>query len=178
MRKKREEQRIASVLDNAGIAYRREHHVDFTCVVGGNRRQFARIDFLITFENKIVMLEVDEGQHRFGDYSVGCDMRRMARIVESLAVEGNTIPILFVRYNPHSFKVDGHTKTVKRDKREEALLQKINASTDTDTDGTPLNILYMYYNAITNENDELKPCVMDDPEFNPHMAGCCMPPVV
>ncbi len=121
MRHKREEQRNANLLDSAGVNYKREHHVDFSCMEGDTRRRFARVDFVIMIDSTVVMLEVDEGQHRFGDYSVGCDMGRMARITESLTVEGNTLPIVFVRYNPHEFKIDGHTERIPRRAREAAV---------------------------------------------------------
>jgi hypothetical protein len=87
LRRKREEQRIASLLDDAGVHYQREVMVDFTRMdPGSSRESFARVDFVIAR----VLLEVDENQHRFGSYSVTCDMQRMARISESLTLGGKT----------------------------------------------------------------------------------------
>jgi hypothetical protein len=192
MRHKREEQRIAALLDRAGINYKREHHVDFSCVhdeAASRTRNFARVDFLIMFESTVVMLEVDEGQHRFGDYSVSCDMARMARIVESLALGGNDLPILFVRYNPHAFTVDSKQGRVHRRARDGALIEQVReAARVTGASGSSFRILYMYYDTVTRMSEHvtsgektverMKPCVLDDAEYNPHMAECCLPAIV
>jgi hypothetical protein len=178
MRHKREEQRIAKLLDSAGVDYKREHHVDFSCVEGDARRRFARVDFVIMIDSTVVMLEVDEGQHRFGDYSVGCDMGRMARIIESLTVEGNTLPIVFVRYNPHEFKIDGHTERIPRRAREASFLKQVNAAVCATRElGFTLSILYMYYDTVTVDSVCI-PQVLEDPEYNSHMAECCLPSIV
>ncbi len=178
MRHKKEEQRIAKLLDSAGVGYNREHHVDFSCVEGDARRRFARVDFVIMIDSTVVMLEVDEGQHRFGDYSVGCDMGRMARIIESLTVEGNTLPIVFVRYNPHEFKIDGQTERIPRRAREASILRHVNAAVGATRElGFTLSILYMYYDTVTVDSVCI-PQVLEDPEYNSHMAACCLPSIV
>jgi hypothetical protein len=105
--RKRAEQRVASLLDGAGLEYKREHTVGFACVTGESGRSYARVDFVLLSGGQVTFLEVDEGQHKFGDFSVSCDMARMGRIVESLAIEGNTLPVLFVRYNPDAYRVAG-----------------------------------------------------------------------
>ena len=134
-RHKKQEQRVASALDRHGIKYTREHRVDFSCSAeaaetGERSRRFARVDFVIdvTVAGRagVIFLEVDEGQHRFGGYSVGCDTARMARIVEALAFEGNTLPILFVRYNPDAFRVGGQTvRRLSKATREAALVSVV-----------------------------------------------------
>jgi hypothetical protein len=116
--RKREEQRIAKLLDLASIPYKREHQVTTTCVT--ETRKFVRIDFVLQ-SSVIVMVEVDEDQH--ADYS--CDLKRMADTLAALQVEGNTLPIVFLRYNPHAFKVDGKTKRTLKKDREAKLLEVI-----------------------------------------------------
>ena len=49
----------------------------------------------------VIFPEVDEDQHK--GYPISCDVSRMSNIVESLITNGNTIPIQFVRDNPHSY---------------------------------------------------------------------------
>lgn len=68
---------------------------------------FARVDFLIIMHKCIVLQEVDEHQYKYGYGGVACDMKRMAKIVECLALGGNTMPIVFLRYNPNKYTVDG-----------------------------------------------------------------------
>ena len=44
------------------------------------------IDFVVNVAAGVplVFLEVDENQHKFGYGEAGCDMRRMAKVMESL----------------------------------------------------------------------------------------------
>ena len=80
--------------------------MDFKCV-GDVDGKFARVDFMVTTASgHLVALEVDEEQHRFGYGSIGCDMKRMTKIYESLAIEGNS-QLTFLRYNPDTYKVAG-----------------------------------------------------------------------
>lgn len=119
--------------------------IDFTCV--GDDREGCRcfIDFLVECNddqgktNGVVFLEVDEYQH--SHYEVSCELRRMSDVHRSLIMEGNTIPIAFVRYNPHAFKVDAETKRTPLKVREERLVKFLNEMTfDKD-----FQVSYLYY---------------------------------
>jgi hypothetical protein len=66
--RKREEVRIAKLFEENGISIKREVHVRFKCS-GGN---FARLDFIIIENGRVIIVEVDEDQHR--TYDIGCDM--------------------------------------------------------------------------------------------------------
>jgi hypothetical protein len=93
----------------------------------------------------------------------------MVRIAESLALGGSTLPILFVRYNPHAFAVDGRPCRVPRAAREE-----IRAASDA-----ALRVLYMYYDSERPPDARsVRPCVLSDAEYNPQMAECVLPGVV
>jgi hypothetical protein len=105
-RQKQQEQRVARALDKAHIDFKREHTIDFRCM-GDADGSFARVDFLLIRHECVIFLEVDEEQHKFGYSGIGCDMKRMAKVVESLALECNDMPLVFIRYNPNTFKVDG-----------------------------------------------------------------------
>ena len=48
-----------------------------------------------------VILEVDEHQHKYRSYSLGCELKRMGEIVQSF----NGLPVHFKRFNPDSFKL-------------------------------------------------------------------------
>ena len=118
-RQKTQEERIAKVLQEHGIDFKREHSVDFRCIGAGT---CARIDFVLQLGNCIVFLEVDEDQHV--SYSISCETSRMTRIVESLMLEGNSLPVLFVRYNPHAFRIDGVPQKVLKKDREKQLVEQ------------------------------------------------------
>ena len=115
-----------------------------------------------------MFLEVDETQHKFGYGKVSCDMKRMSKMMETLALEGNTMQIVLLRYNPDGFSVDG--KAVKKLKtvRVAELVSLLNdpASKVFSCD-QPLVIQYMYYDVYGGV-----PTVTLDPDYNVHMAMC------
>ena len=151
-RQKKQEECIAKVLTQSGIDFKREHHVDFRCINAGT---CAKVDFVLQMGNCIVFLEVDEDQHAY--YSVSCEASRMTRIVETLMLEGNSLPILFVRYNPHAFSIDGvRQKKVLKVDREKRLVEYLqNVTFDKD-----FGIKYMFY----DEQDGI-PVVTLDAEY-------------
>ena len=59
----------------------------------------------------VIFLEVDEHQHK--THLISCELRRMMDVHQSLVMEGNTLPIAFLRYNPNSHKVDGEFRKWK-----------------------------------------------------------------
>jgi hypothetical protein len=60
----------------------------------------------------IIIVENDEEQHR--SYMTVCEVKRIAEIVESWAVGGNTLPIVLRYNNPHGFTVNGVSRRCHR----------------------------------------------------------------
>jgi general transcription factor IIIA len=151
--RKREEVKVQRLLDAEFGAdfYKREHQIDYRCLAEGT---FSRLDFLLPSVNGChVFLEVDEQAHAF--YSQTCETARMNNIAASLRLEGNTMPMVFIRYNPHAFKVDGKTVRTKTRDRHAALVAMINSiAPDPER---PIRIYYMFY-----DTDDGVPCVMQD----------------
>ena len=157
-RQKKQEQRLARALDAAGVPYKREHRIDFSCMGATN----CRIDFLVLLANGVlVMLECDEHQHSDTGYS--CDLRRMAYVREALTIEGNTLPLVFLRYNPDAFKVGGVTRPTKKKDREARLVALLRDLEVRDATGLPpMTLQYLYYdvtadcarNTLWDEADE------------------------
>ena len=170
-RKKREEQNVAKLLENHGIDFKREHQVDFSCMGS----TFARIDFLIVKDGVAIFLEIDENQHKFGGYSVACDMKRMANIYESLVFDDNTLPLYFIRYNPHAYRVGGELQKTKTVFRQQYLVDVINSINSTTV--KRMNILYMYFDCDTLVDGSIRLSVHTDPEYNDTMKKCCLHPV-
>ncbi|GAQ93660.1 Zinc finger-containing protein [Klebsormidium nitens] len=158
-KRKREEVRIAKLLEGSSIDFKREHYVNFGCLQG----TFARADFVIIQNGKVVVLEVDEYQHE--SYGVACDVARMAKIYEAWLLEGNGLPVRFLRYNPNAYHVDGKKQKVKRAAREERLLEAIREASEADGDG--MQVRYMYYDVVSG-----KPAIMQDPAFT--ISDCCV----
>jgi len=94
----------------------------------------------------------------------------MSKIYETLAIEGNTLPITFIRYNPHLFKSDGLTQKITKAVREIELIKMILDKTHLIyTNDKPLAIIYLYYSMINkmpeitydiDYNDMLKMCIL------------------
>jgi hypothetical protein len=157
--RKREEERVAKLLAKAGVDFKREHHVNFGCI----QETFARVDFIIILNGKVIVLEVDEYQH--DGYGVACDVARMVKLFEVWLLEGNTLPVRFIRYNPHVFRVDGKRQKVKKAVREARLLEAIQEASEADRDG--MQVRYMYYDVVSG-----RPAIMQDPAFT--IGDCCI----
>ena len=115
------------------------------------------------------MLEVDEEQHRFYKGGISCDMKRMSYIMRGLAIGGNELPVLFIRYNPHSFKIDYEKqKGLPKKEREQILIQFIK---DYKSPGEGLDIAYMYYDYET-DGDDVNLVVTNSNEYHPQMKEC------
>ncbi|GAQ92195.1 hypothetical protein KFL_009420060 [Klebsormidium nitens] len=162
-RRKREEERIAKLLTKAGLPFKREHHVTFDCLGGS----FARIDFILDHKGKIIVIEVDEYQHE--GYGVACDVARMLQIYEAWAIEGNSLPVHIIRYNPHAFQIDGKRAAVTRKIREARLLEAIDEAAEMESEG--LYVQYMYYDLKDG-----KPTIMEDEAFT--ITDCCLDAIV
>ena len=120
LRQKKQEEKIAKQLTKHSISFAREHSISFSCISDANK--YARIDFVIEINGGIIFLEVDEHQHRFGYYSVNCDLKRMSYVMESLVYSGNTLPILWLRYNPNAYSVNGIKQCISQYEREDTLI--------------------------------------------------------
>jgi hypothetical protein len=158
-RRKREEERIAKLLERAGIDFKREHHVSFNCT----NDSFARVDFIIVRNGKVIVLECDEWQH--DGYGVACDVSRMVKLYEAWLLEGNSLPVFFLRYNPHAYQVDGKKQVVMKKVREARLLEAIQEAAEDEGGG--MKVRYLFYTVEVG-----RPVIMQDPAFS--IADCCV----
>ena len=65
-------------------------------------------------------IELDEHQHE--SYPIRCESIHPIRVLESITLEGNRLPTVFIRLNPDKYLVDGERGTVKVEKRYERCL--------------------------------------------------------
>ena len=161
--RKKEEQRIANLLTREGIAFQREVTVNFACCADNSDKQSARIDFVIYAPTCVIALEVDEDQH--ATYDVTCDVSRMMKIVEmqALGVDASThgeTSIVFVRYNPNAYKIDGQIQRIGKAEREKRLIGVLRKLL-LDTKQVPVQILYMFYDLRENQL-----CILGDAEYD------------
>lgn len=167
LRHKREEQRIARLLDANNIPYKREERVNFSCFDSGKR--YACIDFTIFTKSHLTLLEVDENQHKFGEYTVACDMKRMSHIITALRCQSEfeNVPIVFIRYNPNTYRVNEIIKKKSKKVREKELLEFINTyipSQDTD-------INYMFYDCQEFKDGSVTPKVLTNQNYDDNMIN-------
>lgn len=167
-RQKREEQKVAKALEEAGINFKREHHVSFDCWDD----TFARVDFVTVKDGCVLFSEVDEGQH--GWYGTECEVSRMTKIHAACVVEGNTLPMGMIRYNPHAFRVDGQLRRVSTKDRLAKLVDVIR-NWQCDPQGG-LQVQYMYYDCFTMD-DGLVLNIWDD-DYNQEVRACCRDPII
>lgn len=168
-RRKKEEQRIAKLLEKNNIRFKREHYIDFRCGIEQEDRDGAccYIDFLIDIydENDIllgfVFLEIDENQHE--DYEVSCETRRMMDVYRSLIIDGNSFPILFIRYNPNAYQIEGKKSKLTKVSKEAQLIKTLK---NVDLEKS-FGIMYMFYNT-----EEEIPCVFNHPDYNRVLHSC------
>ena len=175
-RRKVQEQRVCDALVADGwvewfhaeampppLHFKREKRIDFACVDAAD--SWCRIDFVLGVDGGgYVFLEVDEHQHRFGYGALlSCDMKRMAKVMASLTVEaGEAVPrVAWLRYNPHTWHVDGTLqRRAPRASREAWLCAHLATLT---LDAAPLAIGYAFYDT---SSDGVLDVVLND-EFHP-----------
>ena len=193
-RKKRQEQRIYHTLVKAGFTecirlgdaapppnhFVRERCIDFQCV-GDVDNQRAFIDFVVNpGENRpLVFLEVDENQHRYGYGEASCDMKRMSKVMESLALAGFEDSVCWLRYNPDAFQIDDVTQDARKmpayakTKREEWLMDRLR-TIEPLSDGASLAIEYAYYDVDTSVSTTQPVVVHSDAGFHTEFANCAV----
>lgn len=159
--RKKEETKIMKLFDANNISYKREHSITYKCIGGTG----ARIDFVVIINNVVLFIEVDEFQH--SAYGIVCDIKRMNEVYASLLVEGNTLPLVFIRYNPHSFKINGQTTKVTDKERHTSLLNTLNIVAEMEADLKPLSVIYLFYDCDVNNC----PTILSDPEYDENIKG-------
>ena len=179
-RKKKKEEQVAKHLVAAGYtectslgdaappegSFVREKHLDFQCQ-DTRSCSFARIDFVIGVRGGVVFLEVDEDQHAC--YGVACDCSRMASVHETTVLHSDPQPVVFVRYNPDAYRVDGELQTILKKDRMARLVEFLK-EIEVKPGEVYMQIYYMYYDR--SECNDL-PDVCYDEGFFPALKGSC-----
>ena len=77
---------------------------------------------------------------------------------------------MFVRFNPDSFMVDGETVYGLRRADRRRLLAEYVKQTDL-RNAPPLQIVYMYYDAVSRTDGRLVPTVSTTAEYDNHLSA-------
>ena len=104
----------------------------------------VRPDFLFIFEDRIIIVEVDEEQHKRGGYSKQNDLTRMSNITNSL--EFMKKKVIFIRYNPDKYTLKSHIIESDDDKRLPELKKILIQCSEMNIDDiNKIKIYYIYY---------------------------------
>jgi len=141
---KEKETIIGVLLDDNKIEYTH----DLTVKDGCSRK---RPDFVINTSWGVVILEIDEFQDRRTNYSCECEITRMKQLYFDIGVEN----VLFIRYNPDSYKpLSGKPETTV--KRKEYLLKYIEDLQKDKGDFKGLGVVYLYYDGFERSSVEIE----------------------
>lgn len=159
---KKSENALAEDLKSVGLSFEREITIAFSCFSSETAR--ARIDYTIDMGSHVVLLENDECQHR--QYPISCELRRMTDVTAAIQCSSGVTsvtprPLLWVRFNPDGFKINGATQQVERKVRIETLVDFIREYHPT----KPMEVAYFYYNL----NNAGTPEICDDAEYATEM---------
>jgi hypothetical protein len=166
------ETQLARFFDAKGVSYDRDwaNRMNFkTCKAIEGKRMSARPDFylheLSAKLSCIFLLGNDEFAHR----QYACDFQRLWNIVNALqqTPEFRDVPIVYVRFNPHHYRVGSVLFDVKIDVAHANLWSRMNALRPEDVK-PGVNLIYAQYDR--NEEGELNIFTeeLDDDEESTH----------
>ena len=110
-----------------------------------------RPDFAWDCKTHVLVLEVDEDQHR--DRQASCEVARMVNISQSFGM-----PTVFLRYNPDSFKQAGSSRNPSNTKRKDVLLRWI-AALKSQRPQSFLSVIHLFFDNF-NEQNVQNECLM------------------
>jgi len=156
-RQKAKETKLANYLQKH-FDIKREHYVWFC---HDTTKSHLRLDFIIIRNGTLFIIECDEFQHR--DYEVSCENSRISNLLTALVMNGNTLPIFLIRFNPDGYKVNGVRGKVPLQQRYDHLKKYIE---NTPTPTIAFSIHYMYYDTIGG-----RPTLLDDTDYHLEKLG-------
>lgn len=131
-----------------------EHPYDSTDVTPQSLRDCdrrERPDVLWDRGDRVVILEVDEGQHE--DRPCECEQTRMMNISQALGCQRT----LWIRYNPDAFKGNESRKWTSKAKRHAVLKQWLMwALTSEDLPQHTISVVYLFFDGFCEGNVQLE----------------------
>lgn len=97
-----------------------------------------RPDAWLEMPGHVLIVECDEDQHK--NYNVICELKRIPEVLA--ACEGK--PLIFIRWNPDDFSVQGVQQKVSENRRLTALRRAVQAAIFA-VPAQPLTVQYMFY---------------------------------
>ena len=100
--------------------------------------KYIRPDFVLAMDDKIIIVECDENQHE--SYPEECESTRMINL--SMVYGG--LPVIFIRYNPDTFRLNEDVQKVPQKKRLERLGGVLKEHIERQPE-TFLHVDYLFY---------------------------------
>lgn len=141
--KLRKEIIIKQLLDKNHIKYN-THNINIT----DNVCDQYRPDFSIDMTTHMVILEIDEFQHK--KYLRECENTRMFNITQSLG----GFPVIWIRYNPNTYMMKNVKMNTTDEVRHKTLIQYLTKFTK-EPPNTLSEVIYLYYNDYTKNREIL-----------------------
>ena len=143
------ETKLAEFFDSNGIKYERDwmNRISFrSCknIEGG--KQSARPDFFLVEKSVELGCIFLVGNDEFAHRQTKCEFQRLYNIMQALQqADGfKDVPIVYVRFNPHFYRIDGKFYDLPLEKAHAILLEKINSITKEHITKST-NLLYVNY---------------------------------
>lgn len=132
----RKETRVVKALEKDGWELTHDRRLECT---GGCTQE--RPDVLIDLGHRVLIVEVDEHQHE--SYPADCELTRMGRLAQDLGGP----PVVFLRWNPDAFRVDGVLQRVKWVQRYAVLVAWLNHMVSCPLHVNAMNyeVVYLFY---------------------------------
>ncbi len=111
-----------------------------------------RPDIVYDAGTHFVVIEIDEHQHKRESYTPECEINRMKEILQSSDGRG----VVFIRYNPDPFKVNGKTSKMRHVKRKEMLLFHVNLAfiSPPKSPEELCRVIYLFYDDYNKKNTQ------------------------
>ncbi len=140
---KRKEYRIKDLLDAHQLKYIHDK------ICNGTKCGKERCDFVFEFDGIIVILEVDENQHK--SYPKECEKIRMFNITQSFG----GIPVFWIRYNPDDFKTlnEKRKSTITQNAKEQHLIDWLKWSFQREMRNLG-EVVYLFYDRCKEKTFE------------------------
>lgn len=151
---KKKEEKIEKILEKSvDLPFiHRDDIVDKSC---SNRRP----DFVYHCGTHVVIVEVDENQHKsykctaYGDDKEGSMKGENIRMFE-IAQSFDGLPVVFLRYNPDNYKVNGVLEKYAVDKKEKLLVKWVKKCLNEKMEG--FKVKYLFYDEFLTSDDSFK----------------------
>jgi hypothetical protein len=129
---------------------------------------YVLVDCVMVVNNTLVLLECDEKQHKdHTKYQVGNEVLRMKAASAALQRQYPSMPLLWVRFNPHGYKLDGRKQRLPLLPRLEELDQFLRSYQPVQ----PVAVLYAGYDRLSSTTGSGVVAITRHPDYDPAFAA-------